>query len=167
MRQRMRVRIGFLVLVGIGVTACTSVEIFRSAPAQSMAPPPEAFAHRLATPEVALYWNCTRPEPRVLHFDGIAKNIGGREVRSLALRVTSVDANNLLLEAAALPTIILHTDEFSPVHLQLPIRGTEARFDLSYEYPLAPPVDLPTPRAATTEQFTAKDVCAGTQYPAR
>jgi hypothetical protein len=167
MRQRMRVRIGVLALVGMGLTACTSVEISRSAPAQSVAPPPEAFTHRLATPEVALYWNCTRPEAGVLHFDGIAKNIAGREVRSLALRLTSVDANNLLLEAAALPTIILHSDKFSPVHLQLLIRGTEARFDLSYEYPLAPPVDLPTPRAATTEQFTATDVCARTRYRAR
>ncbi|MFI5338799.1 MAG: hypothetical protein ACHQ7N_03045 [Candidatus Methylomirabilales bacterium] len=119
----------------------------------------------MATPEVALYWNCTRPEPRVLHFDGIAKNIG-REVRFLGVRVTSVDANDLVLEATALPAIILHTDEFSPVHLQLPIRGTEARFDLFYEYPPTP-VDRPDPLAATMERFTAQNVCAATQYPAR
>jgi hypothetical protein len=115
---------------------------------------------------VELYWNCTRPGPGELHFDGIAKNIGGREVRFLGVRLAGVDANDLLLEAAALPAIILHTDEFSPVHLQLPIRGTEARFDLSYEYPPAP-VDRPDPLDTTMERFTAQDVCAATQYPAR
>ena len=163
----MRNQIGALVLVGIGVTACTSVEIFRPVPAQSMAPPSEAFAHRLATPDVELYWNCARPEPSVLRFDGIAKNIGRREVRSLELRLAGVAANDLLQEGMSLPDIVLYRDEFSPFHMQLPIRGTETRFDLLYQYPLALPVDQANPPSTTPLRFTAQDVCSETQYRAR
>ncbi len=163
----MRIWTALLPLMGILLTACTTNEVFQPVSLQPPAPPPTAFVHLLATPEVEIYWNCTRSQQAVLLFDGIAKNIGPREVRFLELRVSSVGTNDLLQDAASLPEIILYRDVFSPFHLQLPITGTEARIDLLYHYALAAPVYESISPILPEKQSTAHDVCSQTQYLAR
>ena len=90
----------------------------------------------------------------MLRLDGIAKNVDAREVRFLELSVASKDGNNLLLEAMSLPEIVLRRDEFSPFQMQLPIRGTQGRIALFYQYRLAAPADQPNPTPAPEKQFT-------------
>lgn len=166
MRQTTRIWMSLLALAGTMLSACTRVEVFRPLPARPV-PPPSAFVHRLATPAVEIYWNCTRSRLGVLHFDGMARNVGGREVRLLQLGLKGVDAINLLQDAAALPEIVLYPGEFSPFRLRLPIKGGGARFDLLYQYRVVPPAYLPNPPPATEERFTAQDVCSETRYRAR
>ena len=106
--------------------------------------PTAAFAHRVATQDVEICWNCTKLEPGLLRLDGVARNIGGQEVRFLELELDSVDGKDSspARAAAALPDSVLHINQVSPFHLQLPTRGNEARFDLYYRYYLPPPASV-------------------------
>ena len=126
--------------------------------------PPAAFAHRVATSDVAIYWNCTRSEFGQLQFDGVAQNIGGSEIRYLGLELNAVDAKeNFGLSAVAAPLdILLYTNQLSPFHLQLPIRGDEARFDLFYQYRLSSRFGAFA--GLEDRRFMARDVCSDTQH---
>ena len=79
----------------------------------------DGFAQRVARSEAAIYRSCARPESEILRLDGVARNIGGREVRFMELEVDSVDAKeeNIPQAATALPDIMLYTNQTSPFHL--------------------------------------------------
>jgi hypothetical protein len=159
---------GFLALAGIVLSACTADGTRGLPAAQPTVYPPAVFAHRVAAEDVEIYWNCTRPTPDVLQLDGVAKNIGGREVRSLELELDSVDAKNrnLLRAATSLPDIVLYTNQISPFRLQLQTGGAEVRFDLFYQYRLRPRIGTLNP-GAEERRSMARDVCSETQHRLR
>ncbi len=66
--------------LALGVTACASGGGGQQSGAQSAAYPPDSFSHRVATSEVVLYWNCSRPESGVLRLAGWLR-IRGRRSR--------------------------------------------------------------------------------------
>jgi hypothetical protein len=158
--ERMTIRIGLLMLAGMVLSACAPQGTY--GPLAGMTPvyPPAAFAHRVSTPDVDIYWNCSQPEPGLLRLNGVAKNSGGREVRFLKLELVSMNAKdqNLLQAAAAVPDIVLYTNQQSPFQLDLPTTGAEARYDLFYEYSLGV-------RLSTQDiRFMARDVCSESQH---
>lgn len=158
MRWKMRFRYGLLMFAGMVLSACA---------AQPTAYSPAAFAHRVATQDVELYWNCARAESGFLEFDGIARTIGGQDVRFLEMELDSVGPTDSRLQSAtaALPDIVLHINQASPFHLQLPTRGDETRFDLFYHYSLPPRIGA----LVSTEErrYMVRDACSETQHRAR
>jgi hypothetical protein len=157
MRWKMRVRHGLLILAGIALSACA---------AQPTAYSPAAFAHRVATQDVELYWNCAGAESGLLQFEGIARNIGGEDVRFLELDLESVGPTESHLQSAtaALPDVVLHTNQASPFHLQLLTRGDETRFDLFYHYSL--PRRIGALVSTEERRFMVRDACSETQHRA-
>ena len=137
-------------------------------------PPPEAFQHGVSSSHVELYWTCSAPAPGVLEVDGIAQNRwAAQEVRFLEFDLVGVnDRDRTVSDARAdLPAILLHTNEVSPFRLTLKTAGTEARYDLYYQYlfnegdltsALEPaPVQL---FAQQLQRFMARDACGSHQH---
>jgi hypothetical protein len=174
----MRIRTGVLACLGIALTACAADGTWRP-PAASTLYPPALFAHRVASSHVALYWNCTRPEPGVVRVEGVAQNPwASQEVRFLELEVAGVDARERYVSQAstALPNFLLGTNQISPFHLDLRTVGSEVRFDLFYQYRFqenggrflaGSPVGVPRLFAQSTIRFMARDVCSDTQHRVR
>ena len=151
-------RFALLALAGLAASACAPGTGY-----QSSAPPvypPAVFAHRVATSDVEIYWNCSHPEPELVRVNGVAKNTGGREVRFLELQLVAVSAEerHILKAATAVPDIVLHTNQVSPFQLDLRTMGREVRYDLFYQYSIG--VRLSTQNS----QFMARDVCSETQH---
>ena len=136
--------------------------------AQPAVYPPATFAHRVATQDVEIYWNCTKAESGLLQVDGVARNIGGRDVRFLNLEVESVNVreSRLLSAAAPLQALVLPINQLSPFQLQLPTRGDEARYDLFYQYRVPSRLGALDPDAGE-RRFMARDVCSDTQNRSR
>lgn len=156
----MQIRKTLLALAGMVLAACSTPGTYGPLVEGKPMYPPAVFAHRVATSDVMIYWNCSQPEPGLLQLDGVAQNIGGREVRFLELHLTAVDAKdrNILEAAAAVPDIVLYTNQLSPFHLDLRTPGTEVRFDLFYQYSLGSRL------SKQDMQFMARDVCSPTQH---
>ncbi len=99
--------------------------------------PTAGFTHRVANAQVVLYWTCTRPESDSLRVEGIAQSPWSPQpIRFMEFNLVGVDARDRQVSAtgAALPAILLYTNEVSPFRLDLKPAGTETRFDLYYEY---------------------------------
>jgi hypothetical protein len=82
-----------------------------------------------------LYWNCTRPEPGILRVEGVAYNSwSAQAIRFLEFDLVGVDDRDREVSAtsAALPAILLWTNEVSAFRLDLKTAETEIRFDLYY-----------------------------------
>jgi hypothetical protein len=86
-------------------------------PAARPAPyPPDAYAHRVASSHVVLYWNCVRPEPGILRVEGVAQNPwSSQEVRFLEVEVVGVNNQERTVSHAkgAAQDILIHTNQFS------------------------------------------------------
>jgi len=163
-----------LVLVAMGVTACTAVDT------PGTGALPEAFAHRVATSDVVLLWNCLQPEPGRLRVVGEAQSPWqAQPIRFLELQVVGVDAQDRETAQASgkARDIQIFTNQRSPFQLELRTAGTEVRFDLYYNYQFenewdsearlaGPPVVGPRLFAQTRSEL-ARDVCSPTQHLAR
>jgi len=170
-------RAGLLLLLGMGLSACAADGTWRP-PAASTLYPPAVFAHRVESSHVALYWNCTRPEPGVLRLEGVAQNPwSSQAVRFLELELVGVDARERTVSeaAAAVPDFLLHTNQISPFRLDVRTVGSEVRFDLFYQYRFqenggrfvaGAPGSAPR-ILAQTQRFMARDVCSETQHRVR
>lgn len=167
-RLRTRTRSGLLVLIGWGISACAATWTGGLPASGPTVYPPDAFAHRVAAPDVTVYWNCARAEPGILQFDGVAQNTGGREVRFVELQLDGVDAKggNMAHASTALPDIVVHTNQISEFHMQVPTTGAEARYDLFYQYRLASRPGL-VGLSDSEQHFMARDVCSETQHRVR
>ncbi len=149
-----------LLLVALTLAACSPQGPYRPLAAQPPIYPQAVFAHRVSSPDVDIYWNCTRPEEGLLRVNGVAQNTGGREVRFLELQLEGVDAKdrNIVEAAAAVPDIVLYTNQMSPFELDLRTVGSEVRYDLFYQYSIGSRLskqDIP---------FMARDICSETQH---
>jgi hypothetical protein len=145
--------------------------------------PPGAFAHRVATSEVVLFWNCLQPEVGQLRLEGVAQNPwAAQPIRFLEFELVGLDAQGrMTAETAGMARDLqLHTNQTTPFKLDLKTTGTEVRFDLYYRYYFleffeggkkdlrlaGPPMAGPR-LLAQTNTFVARDVCADTQHRAR
>ncbi len=141
--------------------------------------PTAGFMNRVSSSQVMLYWNCTRPESGILRVDGIAHNPWSPQaIRFLELDLVGVDDRDRQVSAtsAALPAILLWTNEVSAFRLDLKIAETETRFDLYYQYRFndgdnrmfaGPPGAGPRRLAQQLRRFLVRDVCSETQHRIR
>jgi len=137
MKGTREIRAGLLALLGMALSACAVDGTMQLPAAEPTIYPPAVFTHRVGTSHVVLYWNCTRPEPGVLRAEGVAQQAGSSQaVRFLELELVGVDARERTVSeaAAALPDILLHTNQISPFRLDVRTVGSEVRFDLFYQY---------------------------------
>jgi hypothetical protein len=131
------IRMGFLLLLGMGLSACAAdgTPLF---PAAASTPyPPPGFTHMVESSHVALYWNCSRPEPGALQLAGVAVNPwSDQPVRFLEFTLVGVDTRERTVSEAKAEArdFMLRTHESSPFQLDLRTAGSEARFDLYYQY---------------------------------
>lgn len=171
-------RSGLGMVLGLSLGACAPGGTLQSLAAAPPVYPPAEFAHRVASSHVVLYWNCARPEPGILRLDGVAHSPWAhQEVRFLELTLTGADASGRYVSeaTAALPEILLRTNEVSPFRLDLRTTGTEVRFDLFYQYrfqddgrSFVAGALAGAPRMlAQTVNFMARDVCSETQHRVR
>jgi hypothetical protein len=166
-------------LLAMGLAACTSLEVGQGPGAQQPPYPPDAFAHRVATSHVVLYWNCGRPEANVLRLDGVAQNPWSpQEVQFLEFELVGVGGEERVVSQTKgeVRDFMLRTNQISPFRLELRTVGSEARFDLYYQYQfqdmeikalLAGPPVGGLRLLAYTNRFLARDVCAETKHRVR
>ncbi len=123
--------------------------------------PPAVYAHRVSTNEIDVYWNCTRPEPTLVLFEGVVQNWKGGRVKFMELELAGVDGRGKHVSGGqtALKDIVLHVNQISPFTLQVRPAGGEERFDLFYWYTLDATVG-----ASPRQQFLARDACSPTQH---
>ncbi len=138
--------------------------------------PTAGFTNRVSSNQVVLYWNCTRPEPDILRVEGVAHNPwSSQAIRFLELDLVGVDDRDRQVSAtsAALPAILLWTNEVSAFRLDLKTAETETRFDLYYQYRFndggsrmfaGSPGAGPRRLAQQLRRFLVRDVCSETQH---
>jgi hypothetical protein len=161
------------------VTGCASLGAGQQSGAQPPAYPPDVFSHRVATSEVVLYWNCSRPEPNLLRLDGVAQSPwAAQPIRFLEFVLVGVNGQDRTVSQVkgAAQDIQIFTNQTSPFQLDLRLAGSEARFDLYYEYRFhleemdallaGQPVRVPR-LFAQANRFLARDVCSETQHRVR
>ena len=144
----------------------------------------ETFAHRVATSEIVLLWNCLQPEPRRLRVEGVAQNPWqAQPIQYLEFELVGVDAQERTTAQAtgAARDFQIRTNQRSRFELTLKTAGTEVRFDLYYNYRFNEEFDMSattgvlvagppmvSPRLlAQTQTFLVRDVCGAVQHLAR
>jgi hypothetical protein len=160
-------------VVAIGLTACTAVDT----PGQGAAL--ETFAHRTATSDLVLFWNCRERSGGVLRVEGVAQNPWqAQPIRFLELQLVGVDAQGREIAAATgkARDIQIFTGQQSPFQLELRLAGTEVRVDLYYQYLFneefkaallaGPPMAGPR-QYAQTRTALVRDACSPTAHLAR
>jgi hypothetical protein len=168
------------VLAGV-LTACAVADMPQGSGTRGTL---ETFAHRVATSEMVLLWNCLQPEPGQLRVEGVAQNPWqAQPIQYLEFALVGMDAQERqtaqVSEAAR--ELQIRTNQTAPFRLTLKTAGTEVRFDLYYNYRFNDNVDFgarrgvlvagpPTARSrliAQTQTFLVRDACSLTQHLAR
>ncbi len=151
------------ILTGWGCAALTGQ--WQTVLPQPEARRPSAFAHRMISENVELYWSCSRPTPSRIQVDGIAKNTGKGEVHLLQMELHDVDrrTGDILQSGVAASDTILHSDRFSPFQLDLQPATADGRVDLLDAYRITSIGIIKT--TYMDKEFTARDVCSLTQHP--
>lgn len=140
----------------------------------------EKFAHRSATSEVVLLWNCQQPETERLQMTGVVQSPWqAQPIRGLEFALVGVDAKGRTTAQTGWDPkqLQLFTNQQVPFQLELKTTGTEARFDLYYQYFFegewdssarlaGPPVPIPR-LLAQTKATLVRDVCSDGQHRAR
>lgn len=163
-----------LVALAMWVTGCAAVD------ASGTAASPDAFAHRVATSEVVLRWNCLQHAAGMLRVEGVAHNPWqSQPIGYLEVQAVGVDADGRQTAEAAgrARDIQILTNEQSPFQLDLRTTGSEVRVDLYYQYRFnqeydaallaGPPMVGARRYAQTTTTHMVRDACSPTQHLAR
>ena len=165
-------RLGWLVVLAMIASSCASYEVG----AAGATPSPAIFAHRAASSQVVLYWNCTHPVPDRLRLEGVAQNPWeAQPVRSLEFELVGVDAGDRVVSETkgAAPNILLGTNQTTPFTLELKTVGSELRFDLYYHYRFLEPekeASAVPARAASIillaqeQRLVVRDVCSPLEH---
>jgi hypothetical protein len=134
------------------------------------------FSHRVESAHVALYWNCEAREAGVLRLDGAAANpLSAQPVQFLEVELVGVDGNERTVSFARVeaPDIQLFTKQITRFGLALRTTGTEARFDIYYQYrfhengkdEIASNGDLRgLIRPVLLKRFLVRDACSASQH---
>jgi hypothetical protein len=170
--------LGFVAILTGVLTACAGTDMPQGSGTGGT---PETFAHRVATSEVVLVWNCLQPEPGLLRVVGEAQNPWqAQPIQYLEFELVGVDAQERTTAQAtgAARDLQIRTNQRSPFELTLKTAGTEVRFDLYYNYRWHDEIEtsatmgvlvagppMASPRLlAQTQTFLARDVCSPTQH---
>ncbi len=115
----------------------------------------------------------------MLRLDGVAQSPwAAQPIRFLEFDLVGVDGQDRTVSETkgAARDIEIYTNQTSPFQLDLRQAGSEARFDLYYEYRFhiegmeallaGPPVRVPR-LIAQANRFLARDVCSETQHRVR
>jgi len=100
-------------------------------------PPFDSFAHRISDGTVALYWNCSRPAAGVVRMDGWANNsYSPGPITDLEFILYGVNAQGGTVSQVkgSAQAYMIQTNEPSQFTIDLKTVGSEARYDLVYEY---------------------------------
>jgi hypothetical protein len=154
----------------LGLTGCVSGQAMATAPPVSLS----AFAHRVGSAHVVLYWNCERPEVGRVQLDGIAQSPSA-EIRSLEFDLVGVDLRDHIVSETrgAARDQVIRTNQVSPFRLELRMTGSEVRFDLFYQHQFMPEgmdamlagPPMARPRLlAQGDRFLIRDVCSETLH---
>ncbi len=131
------IRMGFLLLLGMGLSACAAdgTPLF---PAAAPNPyPPPTYTHRAATSHVELFYNCSTPSPGGVRLDGLAFNPwSSQPVRALEFELVGVDARGRSVSEAKAEArdYQVFTSQSTPFQLDLKTVSNEVRFDLYFSY---------------------------------
>jgi hypothetical protein len=99
--------------------------------------PPRGYTHTVETSQVALYWNCARPDPGTMRLQGVAVNPwSDQPVQFLRFDLVGVNARGHSVSSASIDArdILLRTNQQAPFTINLRTAGIEERFDLYYQY---------------------------------
>lgn len=95
------------------------------------------YQHYEDAVQVEFYWNCSRPDSRTLAIRGVAAyKPSGARIFNPTFTLTGLDRAGKVTSKAAGTTrvpVIGFTD-YVPWEVVLPLQGSEATFDLEYEY---------------------------------
>jgi hypothetical protein len=141
--------------------------------------PPESYAHRASDGHVVLYWNCTR-DGGMLQLEGVAQSPWeAQPIRFLKFELVGVGVQEQTISRAAgeARDIQILTNQIAPFRLAVKAAGSEARFDLYYQYQflegeemsarLAGPWEALPRLLAQTNTSLVRDVCAEGQHKKR
>jgi len=178
MRCAMKTRAGALAVLGIALSACVGGEL-QLPKAEPTIYPPAVYAHRVQSSHVALYWNCSWPEPGLLRVEGVAHNPWSpQEIRFLEFDLAGVDSHERIVSQARgeARDFLLHMSQITPFRLELRTAGSEVRFDLFYQYRfhegdrdrlIAGPLAGRPLFLVQTKGFMARDICSESQHRVR
>ncbi len=123
----------------------------------------DSFAHRVSDSTVALYWNCSRPEPGVVQVAGWANNpYYPQPITDLGFILYGVSAQggDISTAHASAQAYEFFTNDPTPFTINLYTVGGEVRYDLVYHY-----LFQGGPRNGVgiglQQQNMARNVCAG------
>ncbi len=95
------IRSACVLLLVMGMSACATDGTRQSAGAPTPYPPP-GYSHTVQSSHVALYWNCTRPDPAVVQVSGLAFNPwSDQPIRYLELELVGVDPRERSVSAGS------------------------------------------------------------------
>jgi hypothetical protein len=134
-----------------------------SAPPAKTIYPQAVYAHRVSTPHVDVYWNCTQPRADTVRLEGVVQNTRG-VVKFMELEAAGAGPSGGSGSSArtALPDIVLHPRQISPFSVEIRRVGEE-RIDLFYVYHLDTAQEGEDPRP----RYMARDVCSPTAHSVR
>ncbi len=165
------------VLLCLGAVACSAPRGAGLA-SQPLVYPPPGYPHHAGSTALEFFWRCNQPEPRLLQVEGVAINVkGGLEARFLKLELAGVEAQGRYVASATFesPNLQIGLGESQPFRFALRTTGTEARFDLFYEYGfqteedvrLLAPVKPVSFLVAEGVRSMVRDACSPTQHLTR
>lgn len=177
MKGMRQIRVGLLILLGIGVVACAADGTLKQSAMTAPYPPP-GYAHTVSA-HVALYWNCSTPESGRLQVEGVAVNPwSDQPIKLLQFDLVGVDGRDRVVSEAKADArdIQIFTNQSSPFGLDLKTGGSEVRYDLFYQYRfqegdhgawMARVSTGPFLLAQQTNRFMVRDACSETQHRVR
>jgi hypothetical protein len=174
------VRVGLLLLLGIGLSACAGEGSFSFPAVTPPAPyPPPGYAHRVDTPQVGLFYNCVNAEPSVLRLEGLAFNMwNSQPLRFFEFELAGVDASERTVSEAEAEgrDMQLFTGQSTSFQMELRPTGKEVRYDMYYQYQfmdgdhkdlIVGPIVAGAYPKHVGARFLARDACSPTQHLTR
>ncbi len=162
MRCLLKPQVWCVLMTGLLYAACSPPGPYQVPASGPGSYPLAVYTHRVGTPDVLVYWNCTQPEPGVVQVDGVVQNTGGREVWYAEVNLVGADVRDASVSQASgsVPDATLITNQIAPFHLRLRTAGSERRLDLYYQYYLGSRLVRPI-------RNFARDACSPTQHLSR
>ncbi len=97
----------------------------------------DSFAHRVSDSTVALYWNCSRPEPGLVRMEGVVNNpYYPQPITDLGFTLYGVSAQggDISTAHANAQAYEIFTNDPTSFTINLHTVGGEVRYDLVYHY---------------------------------
>jgi len=154
-----------LILICLSITGCRMAlgGNMGAEPWDAQVYPPAMFGSSANSPDLAIYWNCTRPDPTLVQVNGVAQNTSGNSVRFVRFELEGLDAGGKEVSGGqgSLRANVLNLNQTSSFSIQARTAGTEDRFDLHYSYKVQGFADG---GSGSDGGFLVRDVCSPTQH---